>query len=58
MTHIDMHVFYQQVFELIDTLEKQEMDHLIESSRLCALAIRSDSELKPPVVPVPWCRFI
>lgn len=42
MTHIDMHVFYQQVFELIDTLEKQEMDHLIEASRLCAESIKSD----------------
>jgi uncharacterized phosphosugar-binding protein len=42
MNKITMDVFYEQAMSLIDTLESQEMDHMVKASELCTEAIKND----------------
>jgi uncharacterized phosphosugar-binding protein len=42
MNKITMDVFYTQAMDLIDLLEKQEMENMIKASELCAEAIKND----------------
>ncbi|TXT17144.1 MAG: hypothetical protein FD133_1534 [Erysipelotrichaceae bacterium] len=42
MNKITMDVFYTQAMDLIDLLEKQEMENMIKAAELCAEAIKND----------------
>ena len=37
-----MDVFYKEALNLIDTLEKQEMDHMIKAAEICAESIKNE----------------